>query len=226
MKTCIPLAALLVALSLDAASGWAQTPGKPPEQLGRVSFANSCAPAAQPAFERAVALLHSFWWREAASAFRDVLVRDPNCAIAIWGIATTLIGNTFATGPSPAQAQQAVEALERGRAIVARSERERLFIEAVAQYYERFAERAHGARMKSLADAFEKLARRFPEDDEAQIFSAIYLTATQSPTDKTFASTLRAASILEAQFKKHPDHPGWPTISFTPMTTPRSRRRG
>jgi tetratricopeptide (TPR) repeat protein len=208
MKTCIPLAALLVALSLDAASGWAQTPGKPPEQLGRVSFANSCAPAAQPAFERAVALLHSFWWREAESAFRDVLVRDPNCAIATWGIATTLIGNTFATGPSPAQAQQAVEALERGRAIVARSQRERLFIEAVAQYYERFAERAHGARMKSLADAFEKVARRFPEDDEAQIFSAIYLTATQSPTDKTFASTLRAASILEAQFKKHPDHPG------------------
>jgi tetratricopeptide (TPR) repeat protein/nucleotide-binding universal stress UspA family protein len=208
MKTRIGLAALLVALSLDAASGWAQTPGKPPEQLGRVSFANSCAPAAQPAFERAVALLHSFWWREAESACRDVLARDPNCAIATWGIATTLIGNPFATGPSPAQAQQAVEALERGRAIVARSERERLFIEVVAQYYERFAERAHGARMKSLVDAFENLARRFREDDEAQIFSAIYLTATQSPTDKTFASTLRAASILEAQFKKHPDHPG------------------
>jgi predicted Zn-dependent protease len=62
--------------------------------------------------------------------------------------------------------------------------------------------------MKSLADAFEAVAKKFPKDDEAQIFYAIYLTATQSPTDKTFADTLKAAQILEPQFKKHPHHPG------------------
>jgi hypothetical protein len=37
--------------------------------------------------------------------------RDPSCAIATWGIATTLIGNTFATGPTPARAQQAEDVL-------------------------------------------------------------------------------------------------------------------
>ena len=47
--------------------------------------------------------------------------------------------------------------------------------------------------MKSLADAFEVVAKRFPKDDEAQVFYAIYLTATQSPTDKTFSDTLKAA---------------------------------
>jgi tetratricopeptide (TPR) repeat protein len=209
MKTRIQLAAPLLALSLaTATAAWAQTTRRPPEHLGRVSFANSCAPAVQATFERAVALLHSFWWREGEKTFREVLEADPNCAIATWGIATILIGNTFAAGPTPAQAQQAKEAIERGRAIGAKTERERLFIEAGAQYYERFAERSHDARMKSLSDAFENVARRFPEDDEAQIFSAIYLTAMQSPTDKTFSSALRAASILEAQFKKHPDHPG------------------
>ncbi|MBI2457872.1 MAG: hypothetical protein HYV46_17245, partial [candidate division NC10 bacterium] len=169
MKTHNYLAVPLLVLSLaTATAACAQTIGKPPEQLGRVSFANSCAPAAQATFERAVALLHSFWWREGEKTFREVLERDPNCAIATWGIATILVGNTFAAGSTPAQAQQAKDAIERGRAIGAKTERERLFIEAVAQYYERFAERAHGARMKSLADAFEKLARRFPEDDEAQ----------------------------------------------------------
>jgi tetratricopeptide (TPR) repeat protein len=209
MKTRIHLAAPLLALLLaTATAAWAQTTRKPPEQLGRVSFTNSCTPAAQATFERAVVLLHSFWWREGEKTFREVLERDPNCAIATWGIATILIGNTFATGPTPAQAQQAKEAIERGRAIGAKTERERFFIEAVAEYYDRFADRSHGARIKSLSDAFEVVAKRFPEDDEAQIFSAIYLTATQSPTDKTFSSALRAASILEAQFKKHPDHPG------------------
>jgi tetratricopeptide (TPR) repeat protein len=205
MHVAAPLLALSMATSIAA---WAQTTNKPPEQLGRVSFANSCAPAAQATFERAVALLHSFWWREGEKTFREVLEHDPNCAIATWGIATILIGNTFAAGPTPAQAQQAKEAIERGRAIGAKTERERLFIEAVAQYYERFAERAHGARMKSLSDAFGNLVKRFPEDDEAQIFSAIYLTATQDPTEQTFASALKAAAILEVQFKKHPDHPG------------------
>jgi tetratricopeptide (TPR) repeat protein len=209
MKTRIRLAAPLTALSLlMAASAWAQAPHKPPEQLGKLSFANSCQPAVQASFERAVALLHSFWWQEGQKAFREVLERDPGCAIAAWGIATILIGNTFATGPTPAQAQQAKEAIGRGRAIGAGTERERYFIEAIAEYYDRFGDRSHGARMKSLSDAFEIVAKRFPEDDEAQIFSAIYLTATQSPTDKTFSSALRAAAVLEAQFKKHPEHPG------------------
>jgi len=200
------LAASLIALSLATAAS-AQS-GKPPERLGEVSFANSCSPAVQADFTRAVALLHSFWWQEGEKAFRAVLERDPSCAIATWGIATLLIGNTFATGPTPAQAQQAREAIARGREPGAKTDRERDFIAAVAEYYDRFGERTHGQRMKSLSDAFEIVAKRYPGDDEAQIFSAIYLTATQSPTDKTFASALKAAAILEVQFKKHPDHPG------------------
>jgi len=201
MKTRNHLAAPLLALSLAAATAaWAQTIGKPPEQLGKVSFANSCAPAAQASFERALALLHSFWWQEGEKTFRRVLEEDPICAIATWGIATILIGNTFATGPTPADAQWAKEAIERGRAIGAKTERERFFIDAVAAYYDRFADRTHGT--------FEIVAKRFPGDDEAQIFYAIYLTATQQPTDKKFTAALKAASILEEQFKKHPDHPG------------------
>ena len=182
--------------------------GTPPEQLGRVSFANSCTPAVQASFERAVALLHSFWWQEGERTFRDVLRRDPKCAIATWGIAAILMGNPFAAGPTPAQALQAEAAIARGRAIGAKTERERLYIEAVAQYYEGFPGRAHGARLVSLSRAFERLAARFSEDDEAQIFSALYLTATQEPSEQTFATALRAAAILEVQFKKHPDHPG------------------
>jgi tetratricopeptide (TPR) repeat protein len=182
--------------------------GTAPEQLGRVSFANSCSPAVQAVFERGVALLHSFWWQEGERTFREVLERDPKCAIATWGIATILIGNPFGGGPTPAQAQLAKAAIGRGRAIGAKTERERLFIEAVAQYYADFAHLAHGARLKSLSNAFEKLAARFPEDDEAQIFSALYLTSTQDPSEQTFATALKAAAILEVQFRKHPEHPG------------------
>ena len=156
----------------------------------------------QPRFERAVALLHSFSWQEGEKAFREVLENDPNCAIATWGIASILIGNTFGVGPTPEEAQKAKEAIARGRAIGPKTERERFYIEAVAEYYDRFSDRPHGARMKLLANAFEIVAKRFSDDDEAQIFYAIYLTATQQPTDKTYASALKAAQILEAQFVK------------------------
>jgi len=136
------------------------------------------------------------------------LERDPSCAIANWGIAAILIGNTFAGGATAQDAKNAKEAILRGRLTGAKTERERYYIEAIAEYWDRFGDRPHGARMKSLADAFEVVAKRFPKDDEAQIFYALYLTATQSPNDKTFADTLKAAQILEPQFKKHPDHPG------------------
>jgi tetratricopeptide (TPR) repeat protein len=198
---------LLIAASAARAHEDDEAQRKVPEKLGTVAFANSCAPAAQKSFQRGVALLHSFWFSEGEKAFRDALDHDPGCAIATWGIASVLIGNTFSVGPTPPDAQRAQEVIAHGRAIGAKTERERDYIEAVAAYYDHFAERQNGARIKSLSDAFEALAQRY-SDDETQIFDALYLTASQSLADKTYGRALKAASILEAQFAKHPDHPG------------------
>src|SRR5438552_10017320 len=180
----------------------------PAEKLGAVSFANTCSEAVQPRLQRSVALLHSFWWSEGDKAFREVLVEDPSCAIAGWGIAALAIGNPYATGPTPEGAKRGQEAIAQARAIGAKSERERGYIEAVGAYYDNFAERPHAARLRSMADAFEALAKQYPDDDETQIFSAIYLVSTQPPADKTFARAMQGAAILEAQFPKHRDHPG------------------
>src|SRR5271168_3183379 len=83
------------------------------DELGKVDFANSCAIAVQPQLQRAVALLHSFWWDQAERAFGDVLRQDPSCTIAEWGIAAVKIGNPFATGPAPVDASAARAALGR-----------------------------------------------------------------------------------------------------------------
>jgi hypothetical protein len=198
------LTSLLAAATIAKAEGTVAEPAK----LGTVAFANSCAPAPQDSFRRGVALLHSFWFAEGDKAFRGALDRDPGCAIAAWGIATILVGNTFTVGPSPVEAQRALEAIDRGRAIGAKTQRERDYVEAIAAYYDHFAERPNGARMRSLSDAFETLAARYADDDETQIFDALYLTASQSLADKSYARALKAASILEPQFAKHPDHPG------------------
>ena len=49
------------------------------EKIGQVNFPISCAPAAQKPFDRAVALLHSFWYLEAVKGFTQVTQIDPQC---------------------------------------------------------------------------------------------------------------------------------------------------
>ena len=139
-------------------------------QLGKVSFANSCEPKVQKELQRAVAMLHSFWFTAGEKAFRHVLEDDPGCGIATFGIAALLMNNPLAgQGASPQAAQSAAAAIEQGRKIGAKTERERDYIEAVATYYADFANKPERARQAARAQAFEALAAKYPSDDEAQI---------------------------------------------------------
>ena len=177
--------------------------------LGKVSFTTSCDPKVQPAFERGVAMLHSFWYSAGEKTFREVLKDDPQCAIASWGIASILMSNALAgLGASPKGAEQAQAAIDEGRRVGAKTDRERDYIEAVAAYYQDFSTRPEKERQVSRAKAYEALAQRYPADDEAQIFFALYNAGTQSQSDQTYAAYLKSAAILEGQFKKYPDHPG------------------
>jgi hypothetical protein len=115
------------------------------EKLGNVTFPTSCDPKVQTRFNRAVAMLHSFWFQQGETAFREVLKSDPKCAIANWGIAAILIGNTFAGNATAQDAQKAKEAIQQARLTGAKTERERFYIEAIAEYWDRFADRPHGA---------------------------------------------------------------------------------
>jgi tetratricopeptide (TPR) repeat protein len=178
-------------------------------RLGKVAFANSCSAAVQADFQRAMAMAHSFWYSAGEKAFRDVLARDPGCAIANFGIAVVLMNNPLAgQGASAKSAETAQAAIDDGRRIGARTQRERDYLEAVAAYYADFASRPERARQISRAQAFEALATRYPTDDEAQIFAALYIAGTQLQSDQSYAAYLKAASMLEPMFVKYPQHPG------------------
>src|SRR5437867_6424036 len=96
------------------------------ERLGTVHFATSCSQTAQPTFDRAVALMHSFEFVHAIDGFNATLEADPTCAIAYWGIALSRWGNPFAVGLRPAgQLQQGREAIGRATAVGAKTARQR-----------------------------------------------------------------------------------------------------
>ncbi len=178
-------------------------------KLGTVRFPTSCDPKVQPEFERAVAMLHSFAYIPAEKAFNDVLVKDPSCAIATWGTASIIMSNPLGgVGASADGAKKAQAAIERGRAIGAKTQRERDYIDAVGAYYENWEGRPEKDRQLTRSKAYEALAAKYPDDDEAQIFNALYIAGTQSQADQTFAAYGRAVAILEPELKKYPDHPG------------------
>ena len=80
--------------------------GAQQEQLGKVHFPVSCDARVQAEFERGVAMLHSYWFNYAGKTFRGILEKDPGCAMAYWGIALDLLGNTLAAPPSRSAQKQ------------------------------------------------------------------------------------------------------------------------
>src|SRR4029450_796966 len=71
------------------------------DKLGKVTFPTSWGASVQPQFGRGVAMLHSYWFIQARKTFEVVLQQDPTCAIAYWGIAVDLLGNTLAATRAP-----------------------------------------------------------------------------------------------------------------------------
>jgi hypothetical protein len=178
------------------------------EKLGTVSFATSCSATAQTEFTRAAALLHSFEFGPAIAGFEAVLRADPSCAMGEWGIALSRWGNPFAVGiRPPEQVQQGLAAVERARAIGAKTPRERGYIDAVAHLYANGA-RPQQQRVEAYRDAIGQLTKQYPDDVEAALFYALSLTAAEDLNDKSYASRRQAVAILEPLYARHPDHPG------------------
>ncbi|PYO59646.1 MAG: hypothetical protein DMD70_11660 [Gemmatimonadetes bacterium] len=182
--------------------------GAPGEQLGRVAFATSCRPDAQARFERAVALLHSFWYEKAADTFRDVVAVDSTCAMGYWGQAMSLFHQLW-TPPVGAELAAGLAASERGLALT-RTPRERDYLAAIRTYYADYGGTDHKTRLVAYAHAMEGMRRRYPRDREASTFYALSLIALAqaTATDTTFGYQKRADAILEPLFKVEPRHPG------------------
>ena len=193
----------------------AQHEGHPHEQpgdggdpeIGRVHFPVSCNEAAQKQFDRAAAMLHSFWYEEAEKTFTAVAAADPECSMAYWGVAMSQYHPLWFP-PSPGELEKGRAAAAKAKAMGGKTDRESAFIAAVNAFYGDAEKLDHRTRALAYEKAMEAVHRAFPDDREAAAFYALALISTAPPTDKTFANQKKAASILDGIAQEMPGHPG------------------
>ena len=177
-------------------------------QLGAVTFPVSCDPKVQKAFERGVALLHSFWYEEAEKEFMRISVDAPNCAMAHWGVAMSLWHQLW-NEPDKKVIQHGLDEVHQAKTTDGPiTPREKAYIAAIAAFYSDSKKLDHAARAKAYSDSMKKVYETYPDDHEAAVFYALSLLASEPHDDATFANRKQAAAILEKLFATEPDHPG------------------
>ena len=190
--------------------------------VGKVTFPITCATDVQSDFARGVALLHSFFYEEARRVFTSVSERDPECAMAQWGIAMTW-WHPIWTPPTPDEMRAGKAAIEKAVSMKAGSERERGFIAALNTYYHSadsssaapVGQSCHGPvgprdRVVAYEKAMRQLSEKYPDDFEVQAFYAFAVLSTgyATPNDTSLSKQLEAAGILEKLWKQNANHPG------------------
>jgi tetratricopeptide (TPR) repeat protein len=201
--------ALVASVALVVSAGADTDPAKrgaSAEQLGRVLFKTSCSPEAQKQFERALAMLHSFFFPETVKAFSAIPTSDPSCAIAYWGIAISQRPNPLVGPFDAATLKRGLDAIEKGESIGAKTQRERDWLAALKTFYQDFETVDQDTRTKRYEKAMEALAKKYPDDVEAKIFWALALNEVFD--HKSMEPLLKAVKILEPLDRKYPDHPG------------------
>jgi hypothetical protein len=175
--------------------------------LGSVSFPTSCSPAVQADFNRAVALLHSFWYKKSEETFLAVANADASCGIAYWGVAMTHYRQLW-DPPTPLDLQAGEAAVEKAKAAGAKTQRERDYIAAMEIFYKDSGKRPHAARALDYEKSMQQIYERYRQDIEAAIFYALAVRANAPLDDKTYANQKKASAILEKLFTQYPAHPG------------------
>lgn len=176
------------------------------EQLGKVSFPVSCAPDSQKSFERGIALLHSFGYEDAEQQFSEIAQKDPDCAMAHWGIAMSLFHQIWER-PQEAALRRGHEEIEKAQKLSAKTDRERGFIAALELFYNDPAT-DYLKRAAAYSDAMGRVYHQYPKDLEAGAFYALSLLAAESPSDTSLSAEKKAVAVLNPLFQQEPEHPG------------------
>lgn len=146
---------------------------------------------AQAFFDQGVGQLHGFWYFEAERSFRQVLLLDPDCAMAYWGMAMANWEND----------KRAAGFIKNARKLLRNtSRREQLYLESMTELF--LAQGEKRKRQRQSIDLLKKIMTDYPDDVEAKAFYVV-----RNWQFKLGVSNQVLDKILDDIFKVNPLHP-------------------
>jgi tetratricopeptide (TPR) repeat protein len=206
-KVEVYLVVLLVWMHVAAFLATAQEVAVP-SPVGTVHFPVSCKPAAAGLIERGVALLHHMMYQQARALFEQARSADPTCAMALWGIGTTLIHPLWPDRPTPEALKRGATLAREASSLGAPTQRERDYLATLPAYFENGADLTEAERLARSDEAWRRVHESHPDDQEAAAFYALAHMATADSSDRSYTKQRRAGAIVERVLARAPDHPG------------------
>lgn len=177
------------------------------EGVGTAHMETSCAPAVQARFDRALAVLHNFWYARALAQFQEIQKVDAECAMAYWGAAMTY-NHPFWDAPSREDEAAAWAYVQQGLNARSRNDREHMYLLAVAAL---FKDAGAGGTKQSRDEAYrDQMAvthAKYP-DDETTLFYGLSILNTVREGTKGFEMQGRAVGLFESVYAHDQQHPG------------------
>ena len=176
--------------------------------FGDVSFALSCRYDLRETFNLGLSLMHSFEYAEAEKAFVSVLDQDPECLMAYWGTAMSILNHPLSFKQNSKSLERGEKLLEVAQTLTPNNEREKDYIDAVTVYFNDWQNLDTKTRKLNYESKMEELYNKYPGDVETAVFYSLAVLATADLNDKSYIKQKKSGKILEKLFETNPNHPG------------------
>ena len=176
--------------------------------FGNVSFAISCRYDLRETFNLGLSLIHSFEYAEAEKAFVSILDEDPECLMAYWGTAMSILNHPLSLKQNPESLKRGEALLKVAHTLTPNNDREKDYIDAVSIYFKGWQTLDTQTRKLKYESKMEELYNKYTGDVETAVFYSLAILATADLNDKTYGKQKKSGEILEKLFGKNPNHPG------------------
>ena len=176
--------------------------------FGEVNFSLSCRYDLRETFNLGLTLIHSFEYAEAEKVFVSILDNDPECLMAYWGTAMSILNHPLSFKQNPKSLKRGEELLKIAKTLSPNNEREMDYIDAVSIYFKNWQNLDTQTRKLNYESKMEELYYKYPDDVETAVFYSLSILAAADLNDKTYAKQKKSGEILEKLFEKYPNHPG------------------
>ncbi|MDQ2075845.1 hypothetical protein [Marinimicrobium sp. ABcell2] len=210
--TALGSAALILGFQFSFAQGAVPHEGDQPpmahQDIGTVDFQVSCDPEVVEDFDYALGMMHHMMYEQARSEFEKIARADESCAMAYWGIATTMFQPLWDTRPSAVDLERGWRMIQTAERLGPPTEREQSLVDATGAFFWEPGEAEYRQRLERWANGMAAAYRAHPDDlDIAALYSLSRLALGQIAEDRDPLHD-EAEKILRNVWEQEPEHPG------------------